>query len=65
MMAKGLGLPLQQGVVIADVEPNGPGDLAGLKRRDIILSLNTHVVETPASSKMTFTGGMAAKRLAW
>jgi serine protease Do len=46
VMAKGLGLPLQQGVVIADVDPIGPGDISGLKRRDIILSLNTHVVET-------------------
>jgi serine protease Do len=45
-MAKGLGLPLQHGVVIADVEPDGPGDIAGLKRRDIVLSLNTHAVET-------------------
>ncbi|MGO9258846.1 MAG: trypsin-like peptidase domain-containing protein [Bryobacteraceae bacterium] len=46
VMAKGLGLPLQQGVVIADVEPNSPADVAGLKRRDIVLSLNTHVIET-------------------
>jgi serine protease Do len=46
VMAKGLGLPLPQGVVVADVEPDGPGDIAGLKRRDIVLSLNTHAVET-------------------
>jgi len=46
VMAKGLGLPLPQGVVIADVEPDSPGDIAGFKRRDIILSLNTHAVET-------------------
>lgn len=46
VLAKGLGLQFQEGVVIADVEPNGPGDIAGLKRRDIILTLNTHAVET-------------------
>lgn len=46
VMAKGLDLPLQHGVVIADVEPGGPGDIAGLKRRDIVLSLNTHAIET-------------------
>src|ERR1035438_5411529 len=45
-MAKGLGLPLQNGVVIADVEPNSPAEIAGLKRRDVILSLNTHAIET-------------------
>ncbi len=46
VMAKGLSLPVQQGVVIADVEPNGPADISGLKRRDVILSLNTHTVES-------------------
>lgn len=46
VMAAGLGLPLQGGVVIADVSPGGPGDKAGLKRRDVILSCNTHAMET-------------------
>ena len=45
-MAKGLGLTLQHGVIVADVEPNGPGEAAGLKRRDIILSLNRHAMES-------------------
>jgi S1-C subfamily serine protease len=39
-MAKGLGLPVQRGVVLADVEPEGPAERAGLKRKDVILSLN-------------------------
>jgi S1-C subfamily serine protease len=34
VMARGLGLTLQQGVVIAVVEPDGPSDVAGIKRRD-------------------------------
>lgn len=46
VMAKGLSLPVQQGVVIADVEPNSSADISGLKRRDVILSLNTHPVES-------------------
>ena len=46
VMAKGLGLSLQQGVVIADVEPDSPADIAGLKRRDVILSLNSKLVES-------------------
>jgi len=46
VLAKGLGLPLQRGVVVADVDPDGPADRAGLKRRDIILSFNTHEIET-------------------
>ncbi len=45
-MAKGLGLPMEHGVVIADVDPDGPADHAGLKRRDIVLSLNAHAIET-------------------
>jgi serine protease Do len=45
-MAKGLGLPVQRGVVVADVEPDGPAAHAGLKRKDIILSLNGNPVDT-------------------
>jgi serine protease Do len=45
VMAKGLDLPLSKGVVIADVEPDGPCDLAGIKRRDVIVSLNSRAVE--------------------
>lgn len=32
-MAKGLGLPIEHGVVIADVQPDGPADQVGIKRR--------------------------------
>jgi serine protease Do len=45
-MAKGLGLPVQRGVVVADVEPDGPAAQAGLKRKDIILSLNGNQIDT-------------------
>jgi len=45
-MAAGLGLSLSEGVVVADVDPSGPADLANLKRRDIILSLNGHTIDS-------------------
>jgi serine protease Do len=40
VMAKGLSLARDHGVVVSDVVPDGPADRAGLKRRDIILTLN-------------------------
>ena len=40
VMAKGLSLARDHGVIISDVVPDGPADRSGLKRRDIILSLD-------------------------
>ena len=45
-MARGLDLVTQEGVVVADVDGDGPADIAGFKRRDIIMSLNGKAVET-------------------
>lgn len=39
-MAKGLELPVQRGVLVSDVDPDGPADNAGLRRRDVIVSFN-------------------------
>ena len=39
-LATGLGLPTDHGVVVSDVLPGGPGEQAGLKIQDIILSVN-------------------------
>jgi serine protease Do len=39
-MAAGLQLSQDWGVLLSDVEPDGPGDIAGLKPGDIVLSLN-------------------------
>ena len=39
-LAAGLDLPPNHGVVVSDVTPDGPGERAGVKRRDVILSLD-------------------------
>jgi serine protease Do len=40
VMAKGLSLARDHGVIVSDVVPDSPADRVGLKRRDIILSLD-------------------------
>jgi serine protease Do len=44
-MAKGLRLAQDWGVIASDVMPDGPADKAGLKVRDIILTLNGATME--------------------
>jgi serine protease Do len=39
-LAAGLGLLQDWGVLLSDVEPAGPGDMAGLQAGDIVVSLN-------------------------
>jgi serine protease Do len=46
VMAQGLGLPLERGVVVVDLDAEGPADRAGLKTRDVILSVNGQQIET-------------------
>ena len=43
-LAAGLQLSQDWGVLLSDVEPSGPGDIAGLQPGDIVLSLNGKVV---------------------
>jgi serine protease Do len=45
-MARGLSLTLSRGVLVADVEPQSPGDISGLKRRDVILRLDDQEIRT-------------------
>jgi serine protease Do len=44
-LAAGLGLVRDWGVLLADVEPEGPADTAGMKVGDIVLSLNGRTME--------------------
>ncbi len=44
-LAKGLGLKIARGVLVSDVVPDSPADKAGLKRNDVVLSLNGKQVE--------------------
>jgi serine protease Do len=63
VMAKGLSLARDHGVIVSDVVPDGPADRAGLKRRDIILSadgqkllsagqLRSHIYRRAAGDKL-------------
>jgi serine protease Do len=45
ILAKGLGLTRDYGVVLGDVWPESPAEQAGLQRGDIILSLNGKAME--------------------
>jgi serine protease Do len=44
-MAAGLDLPSGHGIVVADVNPGGPGDQAGVKRKDVVVSLNGEAIQ--------------------
>ena len=44
-LAAGLGLPQDSGVLLSDVTPHGPGDVAGLKTGDLVVSLNGKPME--------------------
>ena len=46
VMAEALGLARQIGVIAADVEPDGPAERAGVKRGDILLSMDGRVLDS-------------------
>jgi len=63
-LATGLGLPRNFGLVVSDVFPGGPGDIAGLRVQDIILALNEKSVDSLpllAFNLFTHAGGEQIK----
>jgi serine protease Do len=44
MIAKGLGLPHDRGVVVADVIPQGPAEAAGIEPGDVFLAVDGHAL---------------------
>ncbi len=54
VLAAGLGLPREDGIIVADVEPDGPAEAAGLKQGDIVLSLDGHPVDSAREFKVAF-----------
>ncbi len=55
-LAAGLSLKQDWGVILNDVDPDGPAGASGLKPGDIILSLNGRRSPTAASSTTSSTG---------
>ncbi len=63
-MAAGLSLAQDWGVLLADVTPDGPGDVAGLKTGDIVLSLNGKPMENARQMQVDlyrFSSGQTVK----
>ncbi len=56
-IAESLGIPGRKGALVAEVTPGGPGDAAGLRAGDAILSLNGQ--ELTSSSDLTRRVGVA------
>lgn len=53
-IASGLRLPRNSGLLVSDVIPGSPADSAGIRVQDILLSLDSHSVETPAQYETSF-----------
>jgi serine protease Do len=51
-LAAGLSLPQDWGVLLSDVDPDGPAATAGLEPGDIVLSLNGRAVESARQLQM-------------
>ncbi|HLK23514.1 MAG TPA: trypsin-like peptidase domain-containing protein [Caulobacteraceae bacterium] len=48
-IAKTLGLPRPEGALVTDVWPGGPGERAGIRSGDLILSLDGHPIDDDAA----------------
>jgi serine protease Do len=54
-LAEDLNLSREEGVIVADVEPNGPADTGGLQIQDILLSLNGREIGSVSFAEMMIT----------
>src|SRR5947199_609992 len=54
VLAAALNLPRQSGAIVSDVEPGGPAATAGLKPRDIVVSLDGRPIEHGRDFELTF-----------
>jgi serine protease Do len=53
-MARGLGLSRKVGLIVSDVVPSGPAEVAGIRAQDILLSIDGNPVTTAAQFVMSF-----------
>jgi len=53
-LAAGLGLPRDSGVIVSDVQPDGPADNAGLKIQDIVVGVNGRTIDSVPMFGYTF-----------
>lgn len=51
-LAAGLGLPRQDGVIVSDVEPDGPAAKAGVQIQDILVSLDSRRIGSVPIAEM-------------
>ncbi len=66
-LAKSLGYEGHQGVLVAEVTPEGPADKAGVKTRDLILDVNDQLVKSVddyiEAARTPATGGYTVLRV--
>ncbi len=55
-IAKQLGLDSNDGLVVADIDPNGPAAAAGIARGDVILEMNKRPITSVADVKSVLDG---------
>jgi serine protease Do len=53
-MARGLRLSSKAGLIVSDVVPDGPAEVAGIRTQDILLSVDGNPVTTAAQFVMSF-----------
>jgi serine protease Do len=62
-LASGLDLPRDWGVLVADVTPGGPGEAAGIKTGDIVLSLDGKPMENARQLQVNLYRYSAGQRV--